>query len=441
MVMAGVCVYLTLNSDDDRDSLFGPDMFKGYYAELGNSVSLGIINDYSLNAAVGHPGALKMSVLGDDGDQGEKKNRLVGIDEEGNMFEVVFKKIEVADDGRPNVVMQDDFEAQIDKLYITKDFIYFNIVTHETSRQSYSYNNFSFEYYSKNYDQRDYISNGIDSESFVISRQNNHVYSLAAMPQIGYIEDDILVWGYRASAYQLSVEGDQLILTNLVPNVNIWVQQIMVNEDGIILIRNDTRNEIVGNIVYFTAPDDYRSNRDEYYEMVKGNNGKVYMGYGEQMFDTGTMSWIVPDPSEYVTIPAPSYYTIIKNNEVYTVQYEYLVCYYRAGTVDLEWPGFKLDYQDYKAVCLVGEAVLCLDAGQVYVYYTASGEGRTKVNLGIESIQRIEMQKGTLVAFAERIGGTVTYEIYMDENGVVSYEQIDEIVYDGKVIVIKPLTV
>jgi hypothetical protein len=446
MVTASVCVYLSVqdNSPDKIDYALGSDMFKDYRAELGDSVSLGIVNDTSLNAQPAMLDIGRPDVLGSGssrGNEDNKKNRLVGIDEKENMFEIVFKKIVVSNDGRPDVIMQDDFNAQIDKLYVTKDFIYFNLITHDSYRCENPYYPFSRDYLLEMYDQSYYTSDGKNSESFVISRQNNQIYSLAELPHIEYIDENI-VWSInngRSTVYLLTIEEGQLVLTDLVPNANISIEQCMVNKDGIIFIKNDTINETVNNIVYFISAADYKF--DWYFDMMlKGSDGNVYIACGAQMFDTETMSWIVTDLSNNVTLRCSIFQSFLKNDGIYTIQYSYHG--YSIGTFYLDDDGqyyFAYNYFDTKAVCFIGENVLCLDAGRVYVYYTTSGECNVKAYLGIENIKRIELRGNTLMAFEERIDGTVTYEIYTDQNGVVDYALISEVIYDTNIIVIKPL--
>ena len=457
MVTAAVGAYLLIsnNNSGNKGKGLSSDMFKDYRAELGNSVSLGIVNDTPLNAQPASLGTGGSEFLGSDtlGDEEEKKNRLVGIDDEGNLTEIWFSKIGISDDGRPSVMTQDDFNAQIDKLHVTKDFIYFTVTARDVCpdcHRSYQGTHYCYTYpmdsfYSREYyDQSSYESNK-ETQSFLIDRQNRNVYSLAEIPIIDYLDEKLVtgrtITGYSGghpiysavSVYLLSVENGNIKFTDLVPNKNINVKRGMMDKNGTVFIVNDTINAVVNGVVMCNLKDIFWKNNDGF---VKGSDGNVYMTAGElKIFSTGSMDWTAPDLSKHVSVWIGNERMITKNERLYRI-----VCSFSDRPSYYVWDDTDAIYYDGPVrLFLLDETVICLNDGSLYAYDTGSAATSLIKEPIAENIKNMTFIGSKVIAYKELIDGTSIYEVYADRAGVLHCDLVSEVVYDPIVIIIKPL--
>jgi len=474
VVAAGLGIFFLVSGPDggsggngnDPDTSFemSSDMLKGYRAELGGSVSLGIVNDVSNNATPAASSSAGPVALGNSplGDQDNKKNRLVGIDGDDNVSEIWFSKIEVSDDGRPNVITQDDLNAQIDKLHVTKDFIYFSLTTHHICPDCHVSYNYGHNYcpsqpmnsyYSRDYYDRSGYYSDDSSQCFVIDRQSNNVYSLAEIPVIYYLDENLItgmtVVGHYGNApvysavsvFMLTIENGELKATDMVPNKNIRVLCGMMNKDGTVIIANTTANAIDGNVVL--CIDSYNMEGASY-GVVKGSDGNVYKNeYELKVFDSATMQWVVPDLSLRVSIWTHNEYITTGNGEVYRMNggknsAHYSVWHYvtlsDGNTVFTSkhhnWPN-----QLYR----IGDIPVCLYNGALYAYYTSSAATSDVTVPLADNIMNMEVIGGKVIAYEELVAGTVIHEVSADPSGTLNCNIVDEIVYDRNFFIIKPL--
>ena len=416
MVMAAVGVYLLVSNKGGDDSGLSPDMFKDYRAEFGDSVSLGIVNDTSLNTQSSVSGNGGSNTLGSSslGEQEDKKNRLVGIDDNDNMSEVWFSKITMSDDGRPNVITQDDFKAQVDKLHITRDLIYFTLTvraicsdcnkSYSGNYQHYCYTDPMNSFYSRDHYDRSGYESDKETQSFVIDRQNKYVYSLAEIPHIYYLDENLItgktIVGYSdggypifsdLSVYLLTTEEGQIKFTDMVPNKNIYVKRGMMDKDGTVFIVNNTMDTIANGVVMI-RPHDYWASNDGF---NKGSDGKVYNTGELKVFSTELMDWVAADTSERVLIWEGHVYTIIKNEKIYTITSS--PSNYKSYSVRDNAGGLFFDHPQY--VFFLDENAICLNDGSLYAYITANATTDcVKIPIA-ENIQRMEFKGNKVIAY------------------------------------------
>ncbi|MDR0334888.1 MAG: hypothetical protein LBH69_03280 [Methanomassiliicoccaceae archaeon] len=454
------------DGEDSNDSL-DPDMLKGYRAELGGSVSVGIMSVLPQSTQSAASKAAGPVLLGDDPqDDQDMRNRLISVDDDGNISEVLFTKIEVSDDGRPNVIMQGDLDAQIDKLHVTKDFIYFTMTInpicpdcHVSYNAGHTYcpDQPMNSYYSRDYYDRSGYNTTDDTLSFVIDRQSKNVYSLADIPIIHYLDENLITGMtmvgeingipiYSAvSVFKLTIEGDHIVITDMVPNKNIRVLCGMVNNDGTIIVANTTMDAADSNVVL--CKDDYYYAEGVSNSFVKGSDGNIYkMTAGAlKVFDTATMKWADPNLSLHVSIWTANEYILINNGEMYRMNCgnssyrSYSVWEYVTDASSGDTVLSDKFHDPVKELYRIGETPVCLKDGSLYAYVTASAATSTdKVPLA-GNILRMEVIGGMLIAYEERVSGTVTHEVYLDEDGDPQCDIISEIVYDRNLFIIKPL--
>jgi len=456
MVTSAIGVYLLTSggntgNDDNNGNGLSSDMFKDYRAEFGDSVSLGIMNGASSNTQARDSGAGGSDILGNGGPSGnqEQKNRLVGIDDEENISEIWFSKIGISDDGRPNVITQDDLKAQIDKLHITKDFIYFSVTTRALCSDCHMYHSDGYgncyiysansSYSREQYDRSGYQSNA-EVQSFLIDRQSKNVYSLANMVYIYYLDENLItgktiigyhdIYGYpifsAISVYLLTVEDGQIKFTDMVPNKNINVVRGLMDKNGIIFIANDTVDAIANGVVMCRLQS-YLGNND----FTKSSDGNVYKTKGKlKVFSAELMDWIDPDLSQHMSIRAGDEHIVTKNEKIYRFNWSsYFV-----------WDNDRSIFSDSpQRVFFLDENAVCLNEGSLYAYITASADTDTvKVPIA-ENIQRMEFKRDKLMAYKELVDGTATYEVYFDLTGVPQLDLVSEVIYHMNIIIIKPL--
>jgi len=95
---------------------------------------------------------------------------LTAFDPDGSGTQVYFVS---RYDENDNVITQTQIEAEFGKLYITAEFVYFTMTTQETTRVVGC----------EEYDRTKFVSDA-STQSFLIDRENNNIYSLAIFSEI-----------------------------------------------------------------------------------------------------------------------------------------------------------------------------------------------------------------------------------------------------------------
>jgi len=190
------------------------DMLDGFRAVIGDdSVALGIVSP--TESAAAHGGELTPSRT-----RNMDAGGLVSVDALGRATEVFFHRIGDESD----VITQGQLGATVSNIYITEDFIYFELNTLGYTRDATNF----FRNHRRDWMDRD---GSFDVKSFLIDRVNNNVYSLAQFGSfwvsgrvirvehmVFFHEDGSASSSFNPRAFRLSISQDSITYTLLNPN-------------------------------------------------------------------------------------------------------------------------------------------------------------------------------------------------------------------------------
>lgn len=367
-------------------------MFYGYEANLGEFEQISIIK------------------------QGQK-NVLVGFDGDNQRAEIIFRKI----DDSTQTLTQSNIDAQIDKLYVTTDYIFFTFTDKTNILRS-----------GDDYDQINYYCYD-SNRSFVIDRSNFKIHSLNQFSRITRIEKDLL---YTDSGYYLlTIESDQVKFTNIIPNKDIGAGSVLVDKDGYIFVGNNVENRVVGRIIYYVlSSSGFAAIGSDGYLYTVTNSTAGLFSNGTQLsrYDTSTFNWSGTfTVSDTISLQVNIYTWVITSNRVMQISTSYL----RGGSFT--------SYANAKAISSVSEVydtrvgvsahnMLSVSSDKLYRY---NGTTKQEIASGYTSYTRTSKSiTGLKVTFET----TERYDIKI-VNGLAIETLIVEIVGDPNVIVIKPL--
>ena len=274
---------------------FNKDMLKGYKIDLTGVSSIGLVGvSGKTNQAAVYggelSGALNTAKLGASGEESlsvalssvvrladgdEDRSYLATFDEEGQPEVVEFVK----EDSTNEIKTQDDMVGEIDKMYITGDFIFMRYKNEQVTWWDWERDN------NPNYDKVSYECNW-SFQSFVVYKPTGKIYALSDLapapmtneydiPQISVdIKDGNIISlrnhmsGGSQSFYELSVDGDTLKATNILPNTNIQVQDIMADKFGNTYVRMSTGEQTTsGKRLYYSHNNFYKGDDGFVYEL------------------------------------------------------------------------------------------------------------------------------------------------------------------------------
>ena len=369
------------------------NMFDGYWANYGNAEKLGIVK-----------------VNG--------KNVLARFNPNGTIGEVSFQN------GNKTII-QSIIRPQFDKLYVTENFIYFNLVTGTPTRSG------------DDYDKKNYLSNST-SQSYVIVRATNKIYSLSQLSNIASIENNVLKSGNNY--YLLSMAYNEIILTDLVPNKNISISNVFVDAQGTVYVVNNAVNAVQNGIVYLTGAttyalgiaDDgrfYRTTIKSYIALIGANTDRTI-----QVYDVTTNSWICPN-----TLPMRlgfSQEILIKNGYVYAQSGSGGI-YRNAYETTSDAMNLTGTYDTYTLltgiVKIVGNNLYRFIDGTLSI---TDGVTTTQVATDLTTITSF----GTyLIATKETLDGTQKFMITATDAGVATVTPYVEVTYEYNVLAIYPI--
>jgi hypothetical protein len=230
------------------------------------------------------------SAVADEKDQrasgagANSRSFLVTLDEDGNPSIVQFVKrrsTTTNDDGEiTETLTQHEIPGEIDKMFISGDFVFFRYKNAFVTWWNWERDT------DWNYDRTNYNCNW-EFQSFVIYKPTGKVYALADLAPVQnnnnhhYAHSNINVeimdgniiafWDWNTGGdrkfYALSVEGDELKATNLVPNTNITVESVMADKFGNVYVKTSSLNQIdqANRVVYYS-----------HNNLFKGDDGLVY---------------------------------------------------------------------------------------------------------------------------------------------------------------------
>ena len=172
-------------------------------------------------------------------------------------------------------IEQDEIPGQLNKLYVSKNFTFMQFVPLVATTGTYRYiddnNEVKTEYLElrpeklvydingvSNFDKTNYYSSAL-SQSFVIDNHTGYIYKIEDFKIDNIYDDNIVtqnrsnnnVDGHRTSYFKISIDGNNLVFRDLVPNKDIGVFGVAEDKYGWIYVNNnllnqtDTENKIV----------------------------------------------------------------------------------------------------------------------------------------------------------------------------------------------------
>ena len=408
-------------------------MFAGYKASIGSAVALGIVNTSQSSIQASSTSVVRASSAND-----EKKNKMIAVAEDNKYEEIIFERV-IPQYNEKDTITQDEIKAEFDKLYITELYVYFTLTINTVHRTE-----------SSDYDQEEYISDS-RTQSFLIDRVNGHVYSLAALGNISFIEGNFVRVG--GNWYHLAIEQDQIKFRDLVPNKNVTVNKVQIDKNGIIFVENSSINQITDDVIYYTqglGGYGYSLGSDGNFYRLQTYNGGPF--YTEAYVFNGT-SWELPDFSAVIYIPGTIWQNdglLIKNGKVYAAAgntYYVLKGEVNEGVFCIsyinpdDYYGSAVhSYSDgnFDKIYIVDENVHCLVNGEVFVYITDLDETTKKTTSILQNISSVEIYKDYCLYIKQESDGTKKYKVYVESNEVICNLVSSEL-YNPNIIIIKPL--
>lgn len=166
-----------------------------------------------------------------------------------------------------SVIEQEDIPAQINRLYVTDEFIYMQFVPLVSKSGTYRYideeGNLQSEeiivrpdglVYDENgvaeFDKTGYYSSKL-SKCFVISVSTGYIYSISEVNIDGFINGLLSI---DNSYYRIFVENDELHIEDVLPNKDVSVSNVVKDNYGWIFVANNRIDDIdeTAKIIYTT---------------------------------------------------------------------------------------------------------------------------------------------------------------------------------------------
>ena len=367
-----------------------------------------------------------------------KQNFLVTFDESNNIKDVVFLF-------ENSEKKHEQLPGYLGKVYVTDEFVYLQ----------YYFNNRSVPDLKTKPDAMytDYRCSSTD-QAFVIHKETGKVYSLRQAGEIIEIHNNILFTCENMNqdkkyVYKLTVENNELKLTDLAPNKSItisgvlsdkWGQALIINnaietsQNGVIFIIGESSADCAlgtdGQIYRRTSNNVSKFlNKNGVFEtvtsenraaVVKAYNGNFYMGYFVINGSIFESSWIYKVAGRNGTTVLPGF--DIENCTVLPLGDKFIILSQAKQLIEID-----ID----KAF---GEDGALIAEGSEYDPIICALEG----TLLAENISTICSQPGQLLFYKETTTSTTTMRVYV-KDGAVTIEALSDTSYEAQIITVQPL--
>ena len=391
---------------------------------------------------------------------------LMTLDEDGEETEVYFVHVDDAE----RVMTQDDIlpsGVEFTNLYIANDFIYFMVsyghwcsCCGEVRAPCSGFRSGE----TPNFIPRRY------NQSFLIDRINNNVYSLAALPYIKFVYENIAVVECldtgTLTAKKLSIESDRIVYTDLIPNPAIQVRDVELRGLGSVFGDRDGNIFIRTSLVAALTPHADFDNifflgdvNVEYFLCAEGRVFRKGRRLSDlrgtiQVFENG--AFVAPDTSHTIVLYAVNqgefgdltdrpiakieggWVIKIAGREVSFWQYsieDNALIYIATG-----------DFWFYEGIMFFGddlEFIIARRAGNIFLYDLRDSQSwevaPVPITPDILPLVSIRQVGNNIIGTHEGIAGTILYRLFIDDNGEIAYERYVETAHDPRVIIILPL--
>ena len=245
--------------------------------------------------------------------------------DEKSITRVTFKKNkEVTEDVYDNngklidenrIITQDELDAEINKIYTTDEFTYIQFVAPvEISGESYHYktadgktgrervilrsgNTLTYDEHGvADFDKRDYYSSCL-SASFVIDNATGYIYQIQDLEIERFVnglvkastKDEMRPGQTKSSYYKVNTdENHSLVFTDVMPNRDVSVQNVMLDSCGWVYVLNSHFNMVdrERKIIYKIVGDEYVFDSDKNaYRLSKTTSGPQYSYLSKRIID------------------------------------------------------------------------------------------------------------------------------------------------------------
>ncbi|MCL2556489.1 MAG: hypothetical protein FWE03_05715 [Firmicutes bacterium] len=275
------CVTTDRDFDFDNEQFFSVNFLENFAINLDGVSALALASSNQTDTSA-QTAQRNSNLIAAHASPQNQRSFLYAIDEYGNHNIVQFYNHTAIENNE--ILTQAEIPGEIDKMYISGDFVFLRFVSGSASWWNWERDQ------NRNFDRENFDISW-NTHSFAVYMPTGHIYSLAdiAGPMPDYfahrhininIHDGNVIcfvdWTSNSSNrrfYVLSIENDNLIATNLVPNPNIQVQSVMADRFGNIFVRNNTVNETDGNIVFYNHNNFYRGDDGYIYEIRQVQRG------------------------------------------------------------------------------------------------------------------------------------------------------------------------
>jgi len=440
-----------------QENFLNSTLLEGFRANIAGATALGIAIP-SVNARVNNFSsvALGNSVVPINQQNLEvDRNTLFKINQQGALEIIEF----VSDN---ETLTQSDISAQVQKLHVTENFIFFNLRTDMTplmlrnsrenhESQTVTYDQSSWDFFSRYH------------QGFMIDRNDGYIYSLWELGRgvfgmsnpIKLIEENHIIVGVKGnntSLYGIEIVEGNAVFTSEISNPAIQVLDIYKGLDGILYVHNSHLDETVQGMHLQTNQISraLRASDERYFRVLPhhGNfmfnspdqrnknieiwQGQEWVGVTREIVgeERVTFNWLFYDWANLATnvtfIFEHGYLFTLHNRRCGGIGGFAITDYLRSNRIiNLDWLGHGGTFNTFSRVYLMGERVVAI-TGENIILNTMVIQNNRAIEINLETLSLdfdyiYEMRK---------MGGTESSLFVTEYHTTVLEEDMGVLVHD-----------